>query len=283
MASFMPRHSSATKLSRRRFLKISGIGAFTALLAGGSVWANSYRLSVSHHTRQFKQLKAPLRIAQLSDLHFGRLVGEKTVATWVDATLVEQPDLILITGDIIDWSVKDTAPLIKQLSRLEAKHGVYGVWGNHDYDLGRAFKREFETQLNSIGITMLKNEGLSLRNDFYLAGLDDLWDGTPNVASALLPRADEQACLLMVHNPDILPELPKSIDLTLCGHTHGGQIKLPFIGAFHVPSAYGTRFVEGWIEEEATPLAYVSRGMGMVSIPIRFLSQAELAIFDLVP
>jgi len=276
----MSKQLSKPKLSRRRFLRLTGIGAVTALVAGSSIWANSYRLSVSHNTRQFKQLAAPIRIAQLSDLHFGHLIGEKTVAKWVDATLEEAPDLIVITGDLIDWSVTDTTPLIRQLARLKAKHGVYGAWGNHDYDLGRRFKRDFETQLNSAGITMLKNEGLNIRDDLYLAGLDDVWDGTPNVAKALLARNQEQMCLLMVHNPDMLPDLPTNIDLTLCGHTHGGQIKFPFVGAVHVPSAYGTRFVEGWIEEAELPLAYVSRGMGMVSLPIRFLSQAELAIFD---
>ena len=85
----------------------------------------------------------------------------------------------------------------------------------------------------------------------------------------------------MAHIPDLLPVVPKNVDLTLCGHTHGGQIKLLFYGAVVTASKYGKRFAEGWFQEPVT--AFVSRGLGFGIMPIRFLSRAEVAVLELTP
>ena len=268
-------------LSRRDFLKLIGGASTVGLTAGIGVWVDSYRFTTTHHHKPLAHLKAPLKIAHLSDLHFGRWIGEDTLIKWVDATLSETPDLILITGDFIDYTTTDIAPLLKQLRRLEAPLGVFGVLGNHDYDLGQNILERLKKGLEQAGVILLVNEGLSLRDDLFIAGTDDLWEGRPDLVKTLEDRPKDQACLLMTHIPDLLPSVPRDVELTLCGHTHGGQIKLPFYGAVVTASEYGRRFLEGWIREPVT--AHVSRGLGFGVVPLRFLSRAELAILELTP
>ena len=268
-------------LSRRKFLGLMGALGLSSLF-GGVVWADSYRFEVTRHKRKLEHLKKPLKVVQLTDLHFGRWIDEKQVEAWVDATLAEAPDLIVITGDFYDYTVGDTAPLVRQLGRLSAPLGVWGVWGNHDYDLGQDFLDSFEQDLNSVGINILKNSGVKLRDDVYLGGTDDLWGGNINLYWTMVRHQPQQASILLTHIPDTLYSVPYDVDLALCGHTHGGQIKLPFFGAISTASRYGDEFVEGWVNQ---PLkrAFISRGLGMVLLPFRFLSRAELVVFELEP
>ena len=270
---------SSPILSRREFLTLGG-GTFAASVAGATLGFDSYRFTTTYPRKSLARLKAPVRVAHLSDLHFGVWLGENVVKSWIDATLAEAPDVVLITGDFVDRTTGDVAPLLRQLARLHAPLGVYGVLGNHDYDRGAAFLSEFKQGLERANVTLLVNDGVSLRDDLFLAGSDDLWKGRPDLAKTLANRPAEQACLLMAHNPDLLPIL-ENIDLTLCGHTHGGQVKLPLVGAVMTGSKYGSRFLEGWIHEPVT--AYVSRGLGMSGLPLRFASRAELAMLELTP
>ena len=271
------------KLSRRTFLRLLGLASLGGIIGGGTGVAQIYRFAVNHHTRTLPKLKKPLRLAHLSDLHFGLFLGKQMVRQWVDATLQENPDLILITGDFIDSTTGNSQPLIQELSRLKAPLGVWGVWGNHDYDHGLAYRDKFATALASIDISILVNQGLSLREDLFLNGCDDLWKGQHDLYKSFKDRPEHQACIFMCHIPDILPGLAYynyPADLTLGGHYHGGQVKLPFIGAPFVPSKYGQQFLEGWFE---TPMpAFVSRGLGVSSLPIRWASQPEVVIIDLV-
>ena len=268
-------------LSRRDFLKLSGGVSAAGVVVGTGLYADSYRFAVTRHRKALAHLKAPLKVAHLSDLHFGRWIGERTLSKWVDATLAERPDLVLITGDFVDYTTTDVAPLLEQLQRLEAPLGVYGVLGNHDYDLGEAFLVRLKEGLERSGVTLLINEGVQVRDDLFLAGTDDLWEGELDLARTLAERPNDRACLLMTHIPDLLPVVPNDVDLTLCGHTHGGQVKLPFYGAVVTASKYGRRFVEGWFQDPVT--AFVSRGLGFGIVPLRFLSRAEIVMLELTP
>ncbi len=269
------------RLSRRTFLKLLGGGSLLGLTAGFGIYLDSYRFEVAYHQHRLAKLTKPLKLAQLSDLHFGRWIAERSLTRWVDATLAQKPDIIVITGDFFDYSLTDLAPLIRQLARLEAPLGVYGVLGNHDYDLGTNFLTRFKNELATTNVKLLINEGSSVRDDLFLAGTDDKWYGQLDLNKTLEARPAEQACLLLTHIPDSLPDIPQSVDLTLCGHTHGGQVKLPFYGAVISGSAYGNQFLEGWID--APVKAFVSRGLGMVALPLRFLSRSELVIIQLLP
>jgi uncharacterized protein len=272
-------------MSRRNFLRYLGVAGAATVLGGAGAVAQSYRFEVSRYTRTLPRLITPLRVAHLSDLHFGLYVKENNVRAWVDAANVETPDLVLITGDFIDSGTTGSLePLVRQLARLEAPLGVYGVWGNHDYDQGLARRDELGDALKSVGIRVLVNERLQIRSDLELAGIDDLWKGQHKLWQALEGRDSAKTCIFMCHIPDIMPGIPEygySADLTLSGHNHGGQIKLPLVGALKIPSKYGRRFLEGWVSEPT--LGFISRGLGFSAIPVRLGSTSEVVVIDLEP
>jgi uncharacterized protein len=275
----------AMKFSRRRFLRYAGFTGVAALLGGGAMIAQSYRFEVNRYERTLPHLKAPLRIAHLSDLHYGPYSQESSVKAWVDATITASPDVVLLTGDFIDvGTLGSLEPLVRQLARLQPPLGVYGVWGNHDYDQGIARRDELNDALQNVGIRILVNERLELREDVVLAGVDDLWKGDHDLHAALGNRPVDRTCIFMCHIPDIMPGIVDygySAELTLSGHNHGGQIKLPMLGALKVPSRYGRRFLEGWVSEPT--LGFVSRGLGFSAIPVRLGSTSEVVIIDLKP
>jgi uncharacterized protein len=273
-----------TTISRRQFLRYLGFTGGVALLGGVSAIAQSYRFEVNHYQRTLPKLKTPLRIAHLSDLHYNIVTRERNLKAWVDVTLAASPDMVLITGDFIDReTLGSLEPLVRQLGRLQPPLGVYGVWGNHDYDQGIARRDELNAAFQRVGIRILVNEGINVRDDLFVTGIDDLWEGQHELWKALENRPTDRTCIFMCHIPDILPDIAEygySADLTLCGHNHGGQVKLPFVGAVFVPSKYGKRFLEGWFTEPT--LAFVSRGLGF-GVPIRMGSTSEVVIIDLEP
>ncbi len=271
------------RMSRRHFLKFLGLTVLGGTL-GGTGLAQAYRFGVNRHSFAMPKLKTALRIVHLSDLHYGIYIHENLIRRWVDATLQESPDLILITGDFVDSSAGDFDGLIQELSRLKAPLGVWGVWGNHDYNHGLTYRDNFAEALHSIGINILVNKGVSIREDLFLAGCDDLWKGHHDLFETFKEQPQDQATLFMCHIPSILPGLAYynyHPDLTLCGHNHGGQIKLPLLGAVSVPVTYGYKFVEGWFTDPMP--AFVSRGLGVSSVPLRWNSQPEIVVIDLEP
>ena len=189
------------------------------------------------------------------------------------------------------------AALFAELAKLKAPLGVFAVWGNHDYasfgkeNLERTSPAPSEAwpanqeacrlALQQAGITVLNNTGVPLRDDIYLGGVDDLWNGVPNPAGALAGAAG-RATILLSHNPDILPSLPLTIGLVLCGHTHGGQVRFPFIGAPVVPSQYGQTYAMGWVSGAQNTPAYVGRGLGVSGVPIRNMCKPEIVVLTLV-
>lgn len=237
---------------------------------------------LSRLSQTIKGLRKPVCLVQLSDLHFGLYTNADDVTTWVDQTLAEAPDLILLTGDFVDrLSWRGHAGLLEALRPLSAPLGVWGVWGNHDHSRDKV--KSLAPAFAATGLQILINEGRLVREDLFLVGFDEKAQASPDVKSILSTRPEGTACIAMSHSPDILPKLSPAIDLVLAGHTHGGQIKLPFVGALRTSSAYGQRFLEGWINEEALPLAYVSRGLGTTALPIRWGSPSELVVLELTP
>lgn len=271
--------SGPPSASRRRFLATAA-GLLAVGTAGAAVSA-VYRFERVVRRASLDGLRAPLRVAWLTDLHYGPWIGAGSVAAWVDATLAEAPDLIVLGGDIVDQAEGGSvAALTSELSRLRAPLGTWAVWGNHDRT---RFPRigAFEARLGTAGIDVLVNRGELVRDDLWLAGVDDLVTGRPDLDAALRDRPADAACLLASHNPDLLPEVPSSVSLTLSGHTHGGQVVLPWIGPPITSSRYGRRFASGWVSGPAR--GYVSRGLGVALVPVRVNCPAELTILELVP
>lgn len=283
--------------ARRRFLRGLLGGGLALGTLGGVGMAQGYSFGVTRHTRPLAGLGQPVTVAFLTDLHYGLYIGAGSVRQWVNATNDLRPDLVLLGGDQLDRRV-DAAPepLLAELARLRAPLGVYGVWGNHDYgSFGQygaryygaalpdwqARREALRSSFAAHGVQILRNEGVSVRPDLHIGGVDDWWRGEPD-AQAALSGAGTAASILISHNPDILPELPQHVGLVLSGHTHGGQVRLPLVGAIAVPSDYGQKYAMGWVGGAHDTPAYVSRGLGMSGIPLRNLCQPEIALLTLV-
>lgn len=292
--------SGRRQLSRREFLRTGLMAGVGALAVGMLSLRTPHQFEVTRLVRTVRGLRRPLKLAFLTDLHLGPYLDATDLEAWIAASNEERPDLVLLGGDIVDQRYRgDLGELRALLPTLAAPLGVYAVPGNHDRTRYRDLRR-FESALNDGGVELLVNRGVQPREDLFLAGLDDLRVGSPEVAPALAaapgggrplnagaPAPEERAAtLLLSHNPDVIAELPlatssPAVDLLLAGHTHGGQIRVPGIGPLVTSSRYGARYAAGWVP--APYPAFVSRGLGVTALPIRFACPAELVIFELLP
>jgi uncharacterized protein len=288
-------------LTRRRFLQSAG--GLLALGAGAGAYGVVIEPGMRHAVarwqfahRGWPDAMPPLRIAILTDLH--------AMQPWMPVPRIEQivetanalaPDLTVLLGDYVasmrrfrsdivpipDWS--------KALARLRAPLGVYAILGNHDW---WEDPQGVRAGLEKNGIEVLENRAIRLRDGsrrFWLAGLGDQlairtgqgYVGVDDLPLTLRPTlGDRDPVILLAHEPDIFVRVPDRVTLTLSGHTHGGQVKLPFIGRPVIPSRYGQRFAYGHIVEGGRNLI-VSSGLGMTGLPIRFMVPPEIALVTL--
>lgn len=275
-------------MTRRRFLTGLGGTVFGALLLGAEGRRESLAFQVSKHQRALRGLRAPLRLAVLTDFHMGPFLGERQLEGWVAASNALEPDAVVIVGDLVDrYYQGDLSEFRRWLPQLRSELGTFVVPGNHDYTRYRHLG-PLPAMLHEAGARLLINDGVRLREDVFLAGVDDLLEGRPNARRALAdaPAEDAAARVLLTHNPDVIPRLgdarPRDrVDLVLAGHTHGGQICIPGYGAVITSSAYGRRFASGWVR--AAMPAFVSRGLGVTAVPFRFACPPEVVALELTP
>lgn len=238
-----------------------------------------------------------LKVAHLSDFHLSRMVPAGYLERCVEAATAAAPDLILLTGDFVTKSRRFLDGLPPLLSRLRAPLGVWGILGNHDHAVTAD---GVAAAVSRGGVTMLRNRRERLEREgaaLWLAGIDSMAGSQYSRSrwrqeradrrmraglSAALDGLDPDAFrLLLAHSPDILPMAAAArVDLVLSGHTHGGQVRFPFVGATVVPSRYGARYAAGLYTEGDTCL-YVTRGLGVVRFPVRFLCRPELSLLTL--
>lgn len=290
----------------RRQLLLSLLGVVTVpALLGGYAFAIEprFRLAVTRYRVTTPRLAAmsaghPLRVAVLADFHACEpWMPVSRIEHIVSTTNALKPDLIVLLGDYVaglrrfrtaivpmrDWS--------QALSHLEAPLGTYAVLGNHDWWVDGAATTE---HLERSGIPVLENRAIELAhpngNPFWLAGLGDQWAipigggrfrGVHDLEGTLTQITDEaRPVLLLAHEPDIFPKIPARVDLTLSGHTHGGQVRLPFLGSPIVPSRFGQRYAYGHITEAGRQLV-VSGGLGCSMLPVRFGVPPEILLIEM--
>jgi uncharacterized protein len=257
----------------RRFLLIVFAIAALGVLADGLL-IEPYRIEVTHTYVQ-GQVAHPLKIAHLTDLHTAGLgKREKRLLELLEE---EQPDVIIITGDTLTtgFHYDKIKPL---LSRLHAPLGVWLVRGNWENDQPFRGERAFYAQLH---IHFLLNEAAPIRPDVWLAGLDDPSTGTANLDEALFNVPPSVYTILAFHAPGFFDEAAGRVPLVLAGHTHGGQIRIPFVPVFWLPRGSG-HYLQGWYGKDGSKM-YVSRGIGTSAVPMRFLCRPELAIITIGP
>jgi hypothetical protein len=255
-----------------------------ALYAG---WIEPSSLRISAYTvSQPSPLLKGLKIAVISDLHGG--------APYIDTAKIDQvaamtndakPDLILLTGDYVITEVMGGRymPIDTILAHLKALHaplGIYAVMGNHDrWDDGDHIARAFA----KAGIPLLENRSMMLpppRNGIAVVGLGDRSSRGPQVNKSLAGVTGPALCF--VHSPDVFPRLPPTCAVTIAGHTHGGQVWLPFLGRPAVAgvSRFGQRYAIGATYEN-NKLLFVSSGIGTSALPLRFGVPPEISLLTL--
>lgn len=235
-----------------------------------------------------------LRIAQLSDLHCSVVTSRKIIRRAVQLCNAETPDLVALTGDYI--SRPDSylfEPLLKrlaktplqyaqqcveELSQLRARDGVFAVRGNHDFAAG-GFE-VMDDLLRNVGIEVLVNSSTRCRG-LAIVGVDDLRQGNADLRAATQHVSDDEAQIILSHNPRMLHSLGERNALVLSGHTHGGQVHLPLSKFRRRPcDMRGSEFHDGWYRKNNAQM-YVSVGVGSVHFPLRFRCPPEVYIFTL--
>ncbi len=233
-------------------------------------------------------LPGSLRIAILTDLHVGApFNGIDKLHQIVDRTNAAGPDIVCILGDLVIQGVvggRFVAPedIAVELKRLRAEAGVVAVLGNHDSWLDHDRVRR---ALESNDVRVLEETAARLSTPagpVWFAGVSDLWTGRHDIATAVGAVADDGApVILMTHNPDVFPLVPDRVALTLAGHTHGGQVRLPLLGRPIVPSQFGERFAAGHVVEGTRHL-FVATGLGTSILPVRFRVPPAVTMLTLV-
>ncbi len=221
-----------------------------------------------------------LTVVHLSDPHVVRMGRrERDAIAMIDGV---RPDLVLVSGDLTrrGASRRDVEAFF---GALRARYGVFAVWGNHDYWDGVATRWGPDALARS-GVRLLKNGSVriaTVAGPIVIAGIDDPVTGHDALKQAMrgVPRRD--VCVLLTHSPEVVPSLGNwDIDIVLAGHTHGGQVRLPGLGALYVPP--GTRdYVEGWFDVKGGARLHVSRGLGWSWVPVRFFCRPRIDVITL--
>ena len=288
----MTETQSQSKVSRRKFLKLSAI--VTAELAvigvGGLVYTTQIEpntLTVSNVDVPIKNLPeafAGYRIAQISDIHAGTWMNQTRLTAVVDLVNQQKADLIAITGDYVtigkvDWFADI---LIEPLSKLRAKDGVVSVLGNHDHWTNVGAVREI---IKTANIRELRNESIILERDLSklaISGVDDVWEEKADLDRIIkqLPDGDVPV-ILLAHEPDYADYSAQTgrFALQMSGHSHGGQVRFPVFGAPILPHL-GEKYPIGQYQVRDM-IQYTNRGVGMIPPTVRLGCPPEITVFTL--
>jgi predicted MPP superfamily phosphohydrolase len=283
-------------MTRRRFLGTTLFGCAGLAVYSGEI--ERHWIETTHPEIRLPSLPPAfdgMRIAQLSDIHLDEFTEPFLLRQAVEQINRMQPDAVLLTGDFVSYEIsprkfseKSAWQCAEILSELQCPER-YAVLGNHDHWLSG---KEVAQALAANRIPVLINSCLPLERSgsrIWLAGIDDPVCGRPDPAKAIpasIRNIEGQPLIAMCHAPDYADHLRmhpagKSIALMLSGHTHGGQVRLPFVGALDLPPG-GRKYVQGLFQLGSMQL-YVNRGIGTVGVPFRFQCPPEITAFTLRP
>jgi len=236
-----------------------------------------------------------LKILQLSDLHCSAITSTRLIARAVSVCNLLKPDVVVLTGDFVSrrnsysrfsgarvWArpIMEYADAVAGVLReLRAPDGVFAVPGNHDHSQGNCDAIMDVLQAN--GVRPLVNRSTLVRGVLPIVGLDDLRAGRPLLGPAFENIAPEMAQIVLSHNPRLLASISQRNALMLSGHTHAGQVLLPFMPQRVTPSdVASTPHLKGWYRQGRAQL-YVNTGLGSVHFPMRFRCPPEISVFTL--
>lgn len=282
---------SKYRITRRRFLQLSGLGTAGVLAYSGEY--ERHHLEITHRTVELKRLSPVLdglRIAQISDFHYEQYTEPYFLRHVVDQVNRLAPDLVVLTGDYVSegpmpytYGAKSSYPCAEILAGIVCPQR-WCVLGNHDARVGPEIVTD---ALKTHGLPVLANQNVPFERNgarLWIAGVKDIGLSDPDLHLAAphgLQTANEPV-ILLGHEPDYADMVFKhgGVDLMLAGHSHGGQVRLPFVGALYTPPL-GRKYVEGLFHLENGLQLYVNRGIGTVELPLRLDCRPELTLLTL--
>ncbi len=227
-------------------------------------------------TNNSKQPLAEYKILVASDIHLGYIIDRKILKGYVDLMNAQQADIIIINGDLIDYSLR---PLVAEkmdaeLRKIKAPKGVFFIPGNHEYKFNSELKLDW---IRHTGMTILKDSIANIDNQLYLIGRDDKSNEKRMAIENLMKKADtSKPCIFLAHQPrDIKDGCQYHIPLTICGHTHGGQaFPMNWAGHLLYTSVYG-------MKQNGDCFSYVTSGLGLSGFPLRIGTHSEIVVFNI--
>ena len=282
------------KISRRKLLKLGfGAAAAGALVNGFALEPHRIRLErVPVPIRGLGEALRGYKIALLSDFHIPYFVSPEYIRRSIGLLLAEKPDIFLLLGDFCNskgaFGLRQSVPipdLAPYFEGIEGPDGVIGVLGNHDYWLDEA---GVTAAVAATSIELLHNRNLIVsrgEDKLAIVGTPDLWEADIDLGAAFQGIDPETPRILMQHNPDLAEQFPDGyrVDLQVSGHTHGGQVRIPFGPALILPTRYGNKYREGMVQGPRHRV-YITRGVGMSStLPVRFCCPPEATLIELTP
>ena len=283
------------QFSRRDFLKLLKAATleFGLLGIGGGVYGYFVEpnwLKVESVTLQLRRLAPDFygtKLAQISDIHMGGWMNAERLQRVADAALAQQPDILLLTGDYLIGHVFDAnaeqslQSLVDILAPLAKSIPSFAILGNHDYWTNAAAVREMLQLCNIRDLTNTVFTFSRGGESLYLCGVDDIWEGDVRIDHVLEQLPERGAAILLAHEPDYADTSAKTgrFDLQVSGHSHGGQVVIPFYGAPILPYL-GQKYPSG-LYRVGDMLQYTNRGVGMLNPPVRVNCPPEITIFKL--
>jgi predicted MPP superfamily phosphohydrolase len=286
--------AAPARFSRRDFLRFFAV---EAVLGGATVAAIGYVGRIEPNWLRVEEVEVPivdlppqldgLCIVQLSDLHLSRIVPLEHIQRAVATAQELAGDLIVLTGDYVTRRGDDALACARALSELHAPLGVYAVLGNRDHKAG---VDRVADAFSAAGLNLLRNQGVPIARDgggqadFWLAGLDDVRARADDLEATLDGAPGDLPVILLVHEPDYACRIADraadlGVVLQVSGHSHGGQVRLPFVGALVLPRL-GQEYPLG-LQKAGQMWVYTNRGVGMTSPPIRFNCPPEVTALTL--
>ena len=268
-------------LSRRRFLQLGMMVAaagpiMTAKPVESTLHAGN---AIEEHTLSFGRT---LHLVHLSDIHIGPAMSRIRLRGYMEQVGAMQPDLLVLTGDLLNRSMDGLEDGVAELARIQPPYGTFVSLGNHEHWFGQPemVTRAFERQ----GLRVLTNQRevvATREGPIVMAGIDDLGSGRADLAAAVQDRPEACPTILLSHHPEIFPLAARAdVELTLAGHWHGGQIRIPIPGGYLSIAHLNTPYPEG-LYRRGNSLLYVSRGLGTSLLPIRINTPPEISVLHL--
>ena len=270
--------------ARRRFLQQAAVavsaspfvaGAYGLLYGRVDVRVTRQRIGLARLPKAFEGF----RIAQLSDFHISPFLTANEIRRCVSITNQLKPELIVMTGDFVAWDPDAESEVVQALSGLRAPYGIFGCLGNHETvtRTEESITRLFAAQ--NVRILRQQNAAIQVSSQtLNLIGIDDSLEDLRGVKQLVVP---DTINILLSHDPNNFDRAAQlGIDLTLAGHTHGGQLSFEFLHRGLCLSRFETPYVSGWYEKDGAQL-YVNRGIGTTGFPIRLGAWPEVTVLEL--